>query len=72
MSKRKPKPGQCTVCGRAVVQPSGMSASELEWGFVNGHYYSGGRLEKVRCPMHMDRDDNRTPMATCGGQPMVN
>lgn len=61
MSKRKVIPGRCGTCGCAVPQPPGLSAAEREWGCTDGHYYSGGKLEKVRCHLHVDKNDSRTP-----------
>lgn len=57
--KRKPQPGRCGICGQAV--PFVRKEKPVAWGCVSGHYYNDGKLEKVRCHLHVDKNDTRTP-----------
>ncbi|CAB4131467.1 hypothetical protein UFOVP276_213 [uncultured Caudovirales phage] len=49
---RKPQIGACSVCGRAVPRLS----SPIANGWVDGHLYIDGRLEKVLCFQHEVED----------------
>jgi len=70
MPHRKPVPGVCGVCGKAVVQPLKKqidaafmrTATGREW--INGHLYEEDRclhptLMKVRCLEHAEEFDPR-------------
>lgn len=61
---RKPSPGVCGVCGRAVVRPTPeqyqryMDGAARRWStWVEGHHYDlDGRLIEVRCFQHEPDD----------------
>lgn len=70
MPRRKPVPGVCGVCGRAVVRPEERLVhvemqKDPDWEeWVSGHLYEYDdvgrlRLKKVRCLEHAEEFDRR-------------
>jgi hypothetical protein len=64
VGRRKPSPGVCGVCGRAVVQPTPeqyerqVPSSATGRRTVCGHTYDeDGKLDQVRCRDHEPRLD---------------
>lgn len=52
--KIKIKPGVCGLCGRAQVRPGDEEINKLSHGWISGHLFKCGRLEKVRCFHHAE------------------
>lgn len=60
MSRKKPRPGVCGTCGRAVVRATPEQVAHCLAGpfadpddyWVNGHHYVNGRLHEVKCQAH--------------------